>query len=537
MNYKYILIVVFVLVQLSVSYAGGENITEGPHTARQSLLLRLPEDLQKEMLTKWLDDDVKSRATLDTAHTNTVDRPELEKVCKENVPVSLLFDSGTPQKTSLDQMMNFIENKYKNINKLKIRFELLKRIPPALMSKVQSLETEVNCEMLMGSPFITLNAEIRNRIRSELTNLKSAKSLKKLTFSCNEPEKRRAGIAALVLFSMPQTVETVSFTGFDFTAAYGHVLKLLCSKEKIKKIDELSIQVNMLNKIDIKTISKIKKLEICLDEINVTYEMNGPDSQIGRTYRDEKNKRIKEESALLSSAVNLEEFILNCNGEVIGIWPILENISHTITKLSLTGHDDSIYSETYDHKIIKALCSHTQLEELHIASGFLYPQYSDEDSLEVALDNLRFLTREFSKLKKLRSLTIGSYSSELSEFTVNNGMFDFLRNNEVLEKLNLQSVFVSKNSLNSIVSCLNLKELTLSYLTDADLDNEDTGFDALGYDFVLPRQFIKILNGSQLSGDLKLTIHSASFFPGNSFDSLLLRFPNARVILGAHINY
>jgi diadenosine tetraphosphate (Ap4A) HIT family hydrolase len=407
MNYKYILIAIFVLVQLCVSYAGVEKTTEGTHTARQSLLIRLPEDLQKEMLTKWLDDDVKNRATLDTAHTNTVDRPELEKVCKENVAVSLLFDSKTSQYTSLDQIMDYIDNKYKNINKLKIRFDLLKRIDPETISKIKSLQINFD------------------------------------------------------------TSDLVWEFGYDEEALYD---------------------------------------------------------------------RIEEESALLSSANNLEEFTLHCAEEVYDrICPILENIPHTtITKLSLIGKG---VEDSYDRTVIETLCMHTQLEELHVVSRFLYPQYFEfeEDNLEYALDNPRFLTREFSKLVKLRSLTINSLGnfSQFTEFTVNNGMFDFLRNNKVLEKLNLESVFLSKNSLNSIVSCINLKELTLSYFTKADLVGDDNYSiepgDKDGYNFLTPEEFIDILNGSELDNDLKLTIHSASFFPEDSFDSLLLRFPNAEV--------
>jgi hypothetical protein len=434
MNFKYILMAIFVLAQLSASYAGVESITEGPHTARQSLLLSLCGDLQQEILTKWLDDDVKSRATLDTACTNTVDRAELEKVCKELVAVSLLFDktiwpiwpygsieqmteSRESQYTSLDQIINYIDRKYKNINKLKIRFSLLKRIDPQTISKIKSLQINFNID--------------------DLDNIN------------------------------------------EFSAG-----------------------------------KQYEKIEEAIEEATV--------------------EAIEEESLLLSSAANLEEFTLWCWGDIYDyILPILENIPQTTTKISLIGDN---LSGSYDRKNIKALCSYAQITELHVLSGFLYPQDFDEKNSKVALKNFKFLTREFSKLVKLRSLTIHSLfgNSLFSGFTVNNGMLDFLRNNSVVEKLNLESVFVSENSLANILSCPNLKELTLSYLT---VDELDMGADNAGYDILTPEKFIKILNGSQISGDLILTIYSTSAFPKDSFDSLSLRFPKANVIVGEHINY
>jgi hypothetical protein len=148
MNFKYILIAVFVLVQLSVSYAGVENITEGPHTAKQSLLLSLCGDLQQEILTKWLDDDVKSRATLDIAYTNTVDRPELKELCKKDVIVNFTLTSEDIEGTSLTNGIEHLSTNYKNIG-ININFGLLNKIKESI-SKITRLSIDFDLDVLVG---------------------------------------------------------------------------------------------------------------------------------------------------------------------------------------------------------------------------------------------------------------------------------------------------------------------------------------------------------------------------------------------------
>jgi hypothetical protein len=105
-------------------------------------------------------------------------------------------------------------------------------------------------------------------------------------------------------------------------------------------------------------------------------------------------------------------------------------------------------------------------------------------------------------------------------------MLNFLSRNRVLAKLDVQSLFVTRDGLESIVSCPNLKELTLGYRNELGVSKKS---EISGYDVPTPARIIEILNTSQLASSLILTIHTTSS-PNDSFDALLLRFPNTRII-------
>ena len=75
---------------------------------------------------------------------------------------------------------------------------------------------------------------------------------------------------------------------------------------------------------------------------------------------------------------------------------------------------------------------------------------------------------------------------------------NFLRNNMIIEKLNLAGLYVTEHSLKNIVTCENLKELIFSYDYDFYLDSDDEEFTL--------EQIASILTSGNLNRDIKLEI-------------------------------
>ena len=212
---------------------------------------------------------------------------------------------------------------------------------------------------------------------------------------------------------------------------------------------------------------------------------------------------------------------------------IIDKISKnkTLTKLHLK-HD--LESEPYNISSLIKLSTNIQLEDLYIPLTLFYADFPSfnvkigKELMESIFPDKHFKNAEdfisalFSKLTNLRSLTVANYPEEEYINSVNcmkEYVANFLKNNLVIEKLNLISLYVNRRGLLNIVTCKNLKHLYLSYHHRIYADD------------VTPSEITSILINGKLGKDIKLTIQTSQD-KDDDFDVDLLKthFPNFEVV-------
>ncbi|MES2608269.1 MAG: hypothetical protein V4544_06040 [Pseudomonadota bacterium] len=213
---------------------------------------------------------------------------------------------------------------------------------------------------------------------------------------------------------------------------------------------------------------------------------------------------------------------------------IIDKISKnkTVKKLHLK-HTSMSFSCSYNISSLIKLSANIQLEDLYIPPTLFcadFPSFNKgagKKLMESIFPDKHFKNVEdfisalFSRLTNLRSLTVADYTDDdwmdsvncMKEYVTN-----FLKDNLVIEKLHLPSLYVNRYGLLNIVTCKNLKYFYFPY-----------HHLICGHD-VTPSEITSILINGKLEKDIKLTIQTSQH-KDDDFDVDLLKthFPNFEI--------